>query len=477
VSAPPGEVLGLAPVPAPQSEHAMAHAGSAPTKTRALGAFAATLRYADLPVEVATYAKRALVDWTAATLGGVGEPSANRLRQVAAAMGGAGPATVIGTSLVTSPTFAALANAYTSHLLDFDDCYNPVETTIHLSSCLWGAILAVGQARALSGRDVLTAYLAGFEVGARVARAAGPTHYQSAWHVTGVCGHVAAAAAAASALKLSPGAAAHALGTAATQGAGIREVYGSDTKALHPAKAAMDGLLSALLAEQGFTSTATAVEGERGLLAAVSKAPTPELLTDGLGSTWEILENGNKLYPSASLTHAPIEAAIQAASSGKLDPAEIEAVSVRVHPFTAAVTALAQPGDGQAARFSTPHCVAVPLARGALTLADFEQATIDDPAIRRLRGVIELVADPQMDRRGCLLSVLTRPGERMTVEIERNRGTPAMPLTSAELSAKFMTLSQQVLDGRRSREALDLMWALEDITDIGDVMTLFATSR
>jgi 2-methylcitrate dehydratase PrpD len=448
---------------------------SAPTKTRALGEFASSLGFDALPARVVAYAKRALIDWSAATLGGAGEPAARKMRTVIAAAGGEGAAIVIGSDIATTPIFAALGNAYTSHLLDFDDCYNPDETTIHMSSCLWGAILAVGQARALSGRDILTAYVAGFEVGARVARAAGATHYQSSWHVTGVCGHVAAAAAVANALRLSSAAATHALGTAATQGAGIREVYGSDTKAIHPGKAAMDGVLSGLLAEAGFTSTDTAIEGERGLLSAVSKAPSPELLTRGLGSVWEILENGNKLYPSASLTHAPIEAAIEAASSGKLDPAEIESVEVRVHPFTAAVTAVVHPADGQAARFSTPHCVAVPLVRGDLTLADFEPAGLDDPLVRRLRERLSLVADPEMDRRGCALRILMNSGERVGIAIKRNRGTPAMPLTDDEISAKFAVLARDRLAPGRVRQALGIMWTVEEVEDVNMMMKVFKT--
>ncbi len=467
--------IAFAPVAAQQGDICMSKAGSLPTKTRELARFASALRFDALPAEVVTYAKRALVDWTGATLAGASEPAAAKVRSVVAAMG-TGPAAVIGSEITSNAPLAALANAYASHLLDFDDCYNPVETTIHLSSCLWGAILAVGQLRKLSGKDVLTAYVAGFEVGARVARAAGPTHYQSSWHVTGVCGHVAAAAAVASALKLSPEEATNALGAAATQGAGIREVYGSDTKAIHPGKAAMDGVLSGLLAEASFTSIDTAIEGQRGLLSAVSKEPAFVLLTEGLGTTWEILENGNKLYASASLTHAPIEAAIQAAATGKLDPAEIEEVVVRVHPFTAAVTAVAQPTDGQAARFSTPHCVAASLVRGAMTLAEFDQEAIYDPAIHRLRDLVTLVSDPEMDRRGCALVIETRPGEKISIEIARNRGTPANPLSSEELSQKFMLLSADCIDTDAASQALEAMWSVESSDDINTLLSLLRVS-
>ncbi len=436
------------------------------TKTRQLGLFAASLTYAKLPPDVAHYCKRALVDWSAAAIAGAGQPAAIKVRQVIAALDQAGPATLIGTPLTANAAFAALGNAFASHLLDYDDVFNPIETTIHLSSCIWPAVLAIGQWRGLSGQAVIAAYVAGFETGARVARAAGATHYQSAWQVTGTMGHVAAAAAAANALGLSPAAAAHALGCSATQSAGIREVYGSDSKTLPPAKAAMDGVLSALLAEQGFTSTATAIEGERGLLRAVSQAPDDALLTEGLNTRWHLLDNGNKLYPTASLTHAAIEAAHAAAQDFADKRHEVADITVHMHPFSAAVTALVHPHTGPQARFSTPHCVAVTLARGGLGLGDFDDATLNDTLISQLRGRITIIADPSIDKRGCQLVLQWTNGEISRYDVWRNRGTPAVPLRDQDLSDKLTDACAGMMDAASAGALLEQCWTFEQVTDI-----------
>ncbi|RWR03046.1 hypothetical protein ED28_04405 [[Pantoea] beijingensis] len=439
------------------------------TQTSQLGHFASSLSWENLPPEVIHYAKRALVDWSAAALAGASQPGALKVQQVLAGLGQDGVASIVGTPLTTSAPYAALGNAYASHLLDYDDVFNPIETTIHLSSCLWPAILAIGQLRHLSGQDVLTAYVAGFETGARVARAAGPSHYQSAWHVTGTMGHVAAAAAAANALKLSTEAATHALGCSATQAAGIREVYGSDTKALHPAKAAMDGVLSALLAEAGFTSTDTAIEGQRGLLRAVSLDPNMALLTEGLNTLWHLPENGNKLYPTASLTHAAIEAATAAAEDmGK--GRDVIRIDIRLHPFSAAVTALAHPLTGSEARFSTPYCIAVALTRHGLGLGDFGDETINDPEVTRLCSLVNIISDANMDKRGCQLTLHWADGTLSNYHVERNQGTAAMPLTDNKLTHKLLDAIGPVMDQQQAMALIEQCWTLEQVNDINSLV-------
>ena len=439
------------------------------TKSRELATFGASVAYEDLPAEVVHCAKRALVDWTAAVLAGTGEPAAGKVRTVVASLAAEGPVRVAGTTQTSNAAFAALAMAYASHLLDFDDVFNPVETTIHLSSCLWPTVLALGQWRRLSGKAAIAAYVAGFETGARAARAAGPGHYQSGWHVTGTIGHLAAVAAASNALGLSPAAATHALGTAATQAAGLREIYGSDTKAIHTGKAAMDGVLSALLAEAGFTSTDTAIEGERGLLAAVTPTSAPELLVEGLHATWHLLENGHKLYPTASLTHAAIEAMIAAERPA---PAEVESIEVRMHPFAAAVTALAQPKTGAEARFSTPHCVAVALLHGSLHPSDFNGEVVNDPAVVALRARVAIVSDESIDKRGCRITIGKRGGGSVVAEIERNRGTPAAPLRDEELADKLAYHARAALGEKTASALIERCWSLDTVADLNELVRL-----
>lgn len=438
--------------------------------TRRLADFAATVTAASLPDAVEHNARRALVDWMAAVLSGAREPAADKLNRVIAAVGPASGATVVGRDVATSAPFAAFANAYASHLLDFDDIYNPPHTTIHLGSCVWPVVLALGETRRASGAAALAAYVAGFEVGARVGAAAGHRHYESGWHVTGTAGHLGAAGAAANILGLPGAAAVHAIGAAATQAAGIREVYGSDSKALHPGKAAMDGVLSGLLAEQGFTATETAVEGPMGLLRAVSPAPAPERLVERLGEQWHLLDNGHKLYPSASLTHPPIDAVLAVLAGTPVDPRRVTAVEVRLAPFPAEVTAVRQPSTGAAAKFSTAHVIAVALLTGFVRPGDFTDTVAADPEVTRLRELVRIVADPAVQKRGTHLRIELAGGEVLEQRIEQNRGTPADPLSDDELTTKLLTAAEPYLPPAGARELADRCWTFDQAADVADVL-------
>ncbi|HVV23939.1 MAG TPA: MmgE/PrpD family protein [Pseudonocardiaceae bacterium] len=438
--------------------------------TRQLADFGAGVTAADLPDEVVHNARRALVDWLAATLAGATQPAADRLNRVLETVGPAGGASVVGRDRSTSAPFAALANAYASHLLDYDDIYNPPYTTVHLGSCVWPVVLAIGETRQADGAAALAAYVAGFETGARVAGAAGVRHYESGWHVTGTAGHLASAAAAANILGLPGAAAVHALGAASTQAAGIREVYGSDTKALHPGKAAMDGVLSGLLAEEGFTATETAIEGPMGLLSVVTPSPVPERLVEGLGDTWFVLDNGHKLYPSASLTHPPIDAVRAILAGRPVDPDRIVRIEVRMAPFAAEVTALRQPDTGAAAKFSTAHCIAVALRNGSVRPSDFADGVATDPAIAALRALVDIVADPDMGKRGTHVSIELDNGDILDQKVAQNRGTPADPLSDDDLAGKLLAAAEPYLDTSAALDLVDRCWEFDRLPAIADVL-------
>jgi 2-methylcitrate dehydratase PrpD len=444
--------------------------GGTVSMTRQLADFVAGVSYESLPARVKHNAARALVDWFAAALSGANEPATDKVNRVVAAVGPGSGSTIVGRRTASSPPLAALANGYASHLLDFDDLYNPSHTTIHLGSCLWPAVLALGEDRKVSGAAAMAGYVAGFEAGSRVAGAAGVRHYESGWHVTGTAGHLASAAAAANVLGLSGAATAHTLGQAATQAAGIREVYGSDTKPLHPAKAAMDGVLAALLAEQGFTSIDTAIEGPMGLLVAISPEPVPGRLVEGLGQQWNVLENGHKLYPSASLTHPVIDAVRAVLADRPVDPAEVRAVTVRMTPFAAEVTSAEQPTVGSAAKFSTAHCVAMTLRTGFVAPADFADGVVNDPAVVALRRLVTLVADRDTPKRGCHVRIELADGTVLEHEVEQNRGTPGDPLSDDELEAKLRTAAEPHLSAEAVQTLVERCWTVDRLTDLGELL-------
>jgi 2-methylcitrate dehydratase PrpD len=444
-----------------------------PTKTRSLADFASAVTLQGLPPDVVHGAKRALVDWLAAVLAGSVEPASAKLRDVIAAVASEPVATIIGSGQCTSAPFAALANGYSSHALDFDDVFNPPETTIHLGSCVWPTVMAIAEMRMLTGAQALASYVAGFEVGARVARAAGITHFESGWQVTGTAGHLASAAAGARALGLGGAATANALGMAAAQACGIREVYGSDAKALQPGRAAMDGVLTALMAERGMTARDTAIEGERGLLSVISRAPDAAILVESLGEVWSVLSNGHKLYPNASLLHPAIDAALELTKDPRFVLADIEAIEVRMLPFAASVTGRTHPGPGSEARFSAAHCVAFSLHAGYLGLDSFSSVAVNDQEVRRLRGMVTVVPDDSVGKRGAHLRITLRDGSTLEHRVHANRGTPENPLSDADLDAKLRSIAVPRLGVQAANELLAECWDCDLSTRASDVLRPF----
>lgn len=445
-------------------------AGTQLSNSSRLAQFGAQLSPELLPAPVLHCAKRALIDWLAAVLAGSSEPAAAKVRQMISAVAPEQVASIVGTDQLTSAPFAAMANGYASHLQDFDDVFNPVQTTVHLGSCVWPVVLAIAQLRPMTGAEALTSFVAGFETGARVGCAAGLGHYESSWQVTGTVGHLASAAAGARALRLDGPASTNALGIGAAQAAGIREIYGSDTKALQPAKAALDGVLGALLAEGGFTSRDTALEGERGLLNAVSPDPDPAFLVAGLNEQWHLLENGHKLYPSASLTHPVIDAAIAMAGRADFDAAQLASAHASLLPFAAAVTAQLHPAPGSAARFSVRHCVAVALLTAGLGLADFDEPMVADPRVHALRDRIAVSADPAIGKRGAVLRVRLQDGSELTEVVHENRGTPGNRLTDAELEAKLRTVAEPLIGVAAAAELLNYCWDFDFVDDASSIL-------
>ncbi|MET7994392.1 MmgE/PrpD family protein [Amycolatopsis sp. NPDC005232] len=428
-------------------------------ETRSLAAFASALAYEDLPEQVVHEARRALIDWLACALAGASATGTGALVRVAGRVG-PGTTTLIGRRERASAPFAALVNGFASHVEDYDDTFNPGGTTVHGSAPVWPVVFASAEQVPISGARALAAFVAGFETETRVGLAAGPEHYEAGWHVTGTTGHLGAAAAAANLLGLAPDVTAQAFGTAGTQAAGLKNVYGTDGKALHPGKAAMDGLLAGLAAAEGFTSSTDILEGERGFLAVLSPAPKPDRLTEGLHKTWHVLANGYKAYPSGSLTHPTLDAIRTLRARHGFTAEEVSEVEARVHPYAATVTGKVRPRTGLDAKFSLTHGAAVALVAQRPGLEHFSDAGATDPVLMEVRERVTVVADLTLTKRGAVVTVTTSDGQRFTESVADNRGTPDNPLPDDDLAAKFLDTAAPRLGAEPARELLDLCWRI-----------------
>lgn len=444
--------------------------------TATLADYAARLQFSDLPAEVAHEAKRALVDHVGVALAAANHPAMDAMLRVSNRLVGTGPYTVIGHRETVSMPYAALINGFAAHLLDYDDTFNPGDTTVHGSAPVWPVIFALAEDLPVTGAEALTAFVAGFETECRVGRAAGDAHYEIGWHVTGTVGHIGAAAAAGRMLRLPSTVLNFALGSAGTQAAGLKAVYGTDGKPLHAGKAAMDGLLSAVMADEGITSSNAILEGERGFLAVMSSDSTPDKLVERLGEQWHLLANGYKPYPSGSLTHPAIDAVLYLRDQHGFAAADVKHVRAKVNSKAATVTGKVDPRSGLDAKFSMTHGVAVALLSRP-RLDHFTDAAAVNPEIAAFRELIDVQSDAAVGKRAASVTVELIDGTVVTHFVEANKGTPDNPMSDGDLSAKFTDNVAPRLGTSTATTLLAALWSTDAVDDFADLVRMTRMAR
>jgi 2-methylcitrate dehydratase PrpD len=453
----------------PRVDHRQHH--SSPTSL--LAQFVAEQDGDQIPETALHAARRALVDHIGVTVAGSADDATRRARRAFTSCENDGSATVVGTRMRTTAPYAAFLNAFASHVLDLDDVYNPPGTTVHGSCSVWPAILAVADTsatRPVTGRAALATFVVGFEVETRVAHAAGQTHYDAGWHVTGTSGHVGAAAAAARTMGLGAEQVEHAIAAGATQAAGLRVMAGSDLKSMHPAKAAMDGVLAAALVDQRLTASAKSLEGDFGYLAVMSTDPAPERISAGLGETWNITSNGYKLYPSGSLTHPMIDGVLSLVTAQDVAPDDVTAIELRVSPPAGRFTDLPRPATRMQAKFSLRHCAAAAVVFRRVGTEQLDEAVLARADVVDLRDRVKVVADPAMGKLDSNVELVLATGRTLTIEVRGNRGAPSAPLGDDELSAKFRGLVGPVLGTERTETLLSMCWRIDELSDVSTLL-------
>jgi 2-methylcitrate dehydratase PrpD len=415
--------------------------------TQALAAFLAGLRYEDLPDEVVERTKEFFLDWAASALAGRGARPVRALEAFAETMGPEdGPSEILVSRRRTSPLFAALVNGAASHVVEQDDVHNGA--VFHPATVVFPAVLAAAQETGALGRDFLTASVVGYEAGIRIGSFLGRSHYR-VFHTTGTAGTLAAAAAVAHLQGADEEVMLHALGSAGTQAAGLWEFLrdAADSKQLHTAKAAADGLLAAYLARDGFTGARRILEGERGMAAGMSSDADPAKLVDGLGERWVVLETSFKFHASCRHTHPAADALLKAMREQDLAPGDVEGVRARVH--AAAIDVLGPVTDPRTihqSKFSMGFVLALAALRGRAGVNDFTEEALEDEELRAFHDRVEMVLDPEVDaaypeRWIGLVDVETTGGERFTSRVDVPKGDPGNTLSPEEIEEKARDLA------------------------------------
>jgi len=445
---------------------------SAPS--RALAAFAAGLRYEDIPAPVLARAAELFLDWFGSALAGKGARPVESIARFMHAMGPAdGPSEVLIDRRGSSPLVAATINAAASHFAEQDDVHNG--SVFHPAAVVFPPALAIAQSSRRSGRELLTAAVAGYEVGIRVGEFLGRSHYRI-FHTTGTAGTLAAAAATGRLLGLTPDQMQHAFGSAGTQSAGLWEFLkdGADSKQLHTAHAAGAGLAAACLAADGFTGARQILEGDRGMAAGMSDDADAARLTAGLGSRWALAETSFKFHASCRHTHPAADALLEAMRINRLQADDIEEVTAFVHQGAIDVLGpVVDPQTVHQAKFSMGTVLALAALRGRVGLAEFD-ADSRHPAIIAFRERVRMMLDREVDTAyparwiGKVL-VKTVDGRLLDARVDEPKGDPGNTLSRRELEAKAIALAayRGGADEAEMRQVIRRVDALDQMPVVG----------
>jgi len=416
------------------------------SSTRTLSEFVASVRYENLPPVVVARTEELFLDWLASALAGRGARPTRIMEQFTREMGPVeGASEILVSGKRTSPFFAALINGAASHFVEQDDLHN--SSVLHPGTVVFPAVFAAAQATGASGRDFIAASVAGYECGVRVGEFLGRSHYK-VFHTTGTAGKLAAAAGVARLLELDTDKVQHSLGSAGTMAAGLWEFLrdAADSKQLHTAKAAADGLMAAYIARDGFTGARQIFEGKQGMAAGMSSDSDVRCLTDSLGTRWALAETSFKYHASCRHTHPSADALLALMQTHKLKPDDITSVTAHVHQGAIDVLGpVTDPRTIHQSKFSMGFVLALIANIGRASLADFTDSALVDPKLRVFHDKVKMALDPAVDQtypKRWLghVSVTTRDGRTLDQRIESPKGDPDNALTRDELEDKAMRL-------------------------------------
>jgi 2-methylcitrate dehydratase PrpD len=435
--------------------------------TRTLAKFVVEHRYAEIPEMVRHEAVRSFLNWVGCAVGSSRHQTVERALAALAEFSGPPQATVLGRGDRLDMMQAAQMNGMTSHTFDFDDTH--LKTVIHPSGPVASAILALAEYEPVTGEDFVHAFILGVEVECRIGNSVYPSHYDVGWHITGTAGVFGAAAAAGRLLRLNEQQMVWALGIAATQASGLREMFGTMCKPLHPGNAAKNGLLAALLAQKNFTSSNQGIEAKRGFAHVLATEFKPEEITERLGVTWEIALNTYKPFACGIVIHPAIDGCIQLRNEHQLKVDDIESISLKVHPLVLELTGKKTPQAGLEGKFSVYHSAAVAIIHGAAGEAEYSDAVVRDARIMSLRDKVTAVADGSVHEDQTHVSVKLKNGKTLEKFIEHAIGSLARPMSDADLEAKFRGLANGILSESETDRLIHLCRDIGKLKDAGEV--------
>jgi 2-methylcitrate dehydratase PrpD len=442
------------------------------TAAHTLAEFAVSLKYEDIPPEVLERAKDCIIDTVGACTFGAQMPWTQIVIEHAKRNSAPGECSVFGTPVKVRAPFACLANGASAHAFELDALCEP-SVGIHPGAALCVPGLAPSQGRKGSGRALLSAVVAGYEVLYRIGHAANQSIEKVGFHSPGVIGAFGTAIVIGRLFDIGPEKMAHALGIAGSLGSGLMEFSktGGMVKRLHLGRSAESGFTAAVLARDGYTGPAGVLEGKYGFLNTFCRDAEPARLTKDLGKTWHVMKTKLKRYSCHATAQVPVTLALDLAQKHKLSGDDVAGIVIAASEKTVSHHAINEPQDMTMAQYSTPFCVALALYLDPMDPRSFSEKSLADPKIRALaKGAkVELhkgAAGPVAQ--DCSVTLKLKNGKEVSAQGNDFKGTPTMPLTRDELLAKFLKLT-----AHRDRAKAERLFAqLAQAEKVADFSTL-----
>ena len=435
--------------------------------TKILAQFVVDSRYDAIPDKVRHEARRSVLNWLGCAIGASRHEGIDIALAALGEFSGPAQATVLGRGDRVDIMHAALLNGISSHMFDFDDTH--LKTVIHPSGPVASALLALAEHRPMSGADFLHAFILGVEVECRIGNAVYPSHYDVGWHITGTAGVFGAAAAVGRVLNLNAQQMTWALGIAATQSSGLREMFGTMCKPFHPGRAAQNGMTAAFLASKNFTSSERGIEAPRGFANVLATARNYDEITGKLGQTWEVALNTYKPFACGIVIHPIIDGCVQLRNEHKLKAADIASIALKVHPLVLELTGKKTPQVGLEGKFSVYHSAAVAIIHGEGGEDVYSDACVRDPEVIALRDKVGAAVDKSVHEDAAHIEIKLKDGRTLTKHVEHAIGSLARPMSDADLEAKFRKFANGILAPGETEALLKLCWSLDKLKDAGEI--------
>ncbi|QHI98311.1 MmgE/PrpD family protein [Xylophilus rhododendri] len=441
-----------------------------------LAAFACAAEWDDIPEPVRHEARRSLMNYCAVALGGSHDPTIEAAVRTFTPLRSGTQARLAGRAERFDPLNAAALNAMAANVYDFCDTHIP--TILHPSAPVFPPLLALADQAPVHGRELLLAFVVGAEVECRIANAISPWHYARGWHITSTCGVFGAAAGVARLKRLDAAVLASAFGSAAAQSCGLVETLGSSAKSISVGNAARNGLLSVLLALEGFEGPAAPLDGPRGFLRVVCDQPDFSKL-DGGDPAWQLLANAYKPYPCGVVLNPVIDACLALAADPAFAaraPETIESMELTGHPLLRQRTDRPGVTSGRQSQVSAQHAVPVSLLRRRAGLEEFSDAAVQDPAVRSLGAKVRFTDDDTMTVDAARVRIRYADGSELQHSVEFARGSLGRPLTDAELEQKLRELARYSGAAVDTAALIDAVWLMDQTADASALMALTASA-